>query len=115
MTLDGATVTDLFRQSIEVERRSSLEFSGVTLEVRLTRGKPKLVRVLLESGEELQADAQVRLTTNSYLAGGGDGWEALAGFKVREVDFLLLRDLLEFGFAGGARTPSAEQRYKVLR
>jgi len=115
MTLDGATVTGLFRQSIEAERRGSLEFSGVTLEVRLAEGKPKLVRVLLESGEELRADAQVRLTTNSYLAGGGDGWEVLASFKEREVDFLLLRDMLEVGFDGGARTPSAERRYRVLR
>lgn len=117
LTMSGADVIDLFRRSIEEERRSGVEFSGVTLEVRRVEGKPRLVRVLLGGldGREISADDTLRLATNSYMATGGDGWELLGEQKVREVDFTLLRDMIELAFEGGPLTPSLEQRYSVIR
>jgi hypothetical protein len=80
-------------------------------------GKPRLVRVLLGGldGREISADDTLRLATNSYMATGGDGWELLGEQKVREVDFTLLRDMIELAFEGGPLTPSLEQRYSVIR
>ncbi|MEM9380162.1 MAG: bifunctional UDP-sugar hydrolase/5'-nucleotidase [Planctomycetota bacterium] len=115
LTLDGATVIELFRRSIEEDRRGPFEFSGVTLEVAGATGPTELLRVVLEDGTPLAPDAEVRLATNSYLAAGGDGWDVLAAAEQREVDFVLLRDLLELAFDGGARTPARDRRYRVVR
>ncbi|MEM8713939.1 MAG: bifunctional UDP-sugar hydrolase/5'-nucleotidase [Planctomycetota bacterium] len=114
LTMSGADVIELFRQSIEEQRRSGLEFSGVRLEVRIVEGKAQLARVLI--GErEVQAGDELRLATNSFLAGGGDGWDLLKAQSVREVDFMLLREMLEEALAKGPVTPSTEQRYVVIR
>ncbi|QDV08847.1 Trifunctional nucleotide phosphoesterase protein YfkN precursor [Planctomycetes bacterium Poly30] len=117
LTMKGADVIELFRTSIEEERRSGVEFSGVTLEARLVEGKPKLVRVLLggAQGRAIQPDETIRLATNSYMASGGDGWTLLAEQEVREVDFTLLRDMVEIAFESGPLMPSSEQRYSVIR
>ena len=117
LTMKGSDVIDLFRKSIEEERRSGVEFSGVTLEVRLVEGKPQLVRVLLggADGRAISPEETLRLATNSYMATGGDGWTLLADQEIREVDFTLLRDMVEFAFEDGPLMPSSEQRYSVIR
>lgn len=117
LTMKGADVIELFRRSIEEERRSGVEFSGVTLEARLVEGKPQLVRVLLggPDGREIQPEESIRLATNSYMASGGDGWDILADQKVREIDFTLLRDMIEIAFEDGPLTPAKERRYSVVR
>ena len=117
LEMSGADVTELFRRSIEEERRSGVEFSGVHLEVRLVEGKPKLVRLLLggPDGREIEATDSLRLATNSYLASGGDGWTLLQEQEIREVDFTLLRDMIELALAKGPVTPSKVQRYTVVR
>lgn len=117
LEMSGADVIELFRLSIEEERRSGVEFSGVHLEVRLVEGKPQLVRVLLggPDGEAVDPSAKLKLATNSYLAGGGDGWALLQEQGTREVDFTLLRDMIELALARGPVTPSKVQRYSVIR
>lgn len=114
LPMTGAEVTEMFRVSVEVARKGALEFSGVEVEVRLVEGKPELVRVLL-GGETLAPDAELRVTTNSFLAGGGDGWDSLKAAPTREVDSILLRDMLEAAFDGGVRTPNTEQRFRIVR
>jgi 2',3'-cyclic-nucleotide 2'-phosphodiesterase (5'-nucleotidase family) len=117
LEMTGADVTELFRRSIEEERRSGVEFSGVHMEVRLVEGKPKLVRLLLggPGGREVKPTDALKLATNSYLASGGDGWTLLQEQSVREVDFTLLRDMIELALAKGPVTPSKVQRYTVIR
>lgn len=117
LTMSGADVIELFRRSIEEERRSGVEFSGVTLEVRRVEGKPKLLRVLLgdKNGRAIEEGEPLRLATNSFLANGGDGWSLLQEQKVREVDFTLLRDMIEMAFEDGPLTPARDQRYEVVR
>lgn len=114
ITMSGADVIELFRQSIEEKRKRPLEFSGAVLQVRRVEGKPVLVQVLVD-GEPLDPSATVRLATNNFLSAGGDGWELFAAQTKREVDFVLLRDLLELAFNGGALSPNADQRYEVIR
>ena len=114
ITMSGADVIELFRRSIESDRKWPLEFSGVQLQVRRVEGKPVLVDVLL-GGEPLDPEAEVRLATNSFLGAGGDGWELLASQTVRELDGVLLRELLEIHFDGGPATPDTEQRYEIVR
>ncbi|MEM6572037.1 MAG: 5'-nucleotidase, partial [Planctomycetota bacterium] len=115
VTLEGSAVIELFRRSVESDRRSGLEFSGVTLEVDASGPQPRLLRVLRPDGQAIGADDAIRLTTNSYLAAGGDGWDVLAAAQAREIDSVLLRDLLEDAMAGGALTPATDTRYEVFR
>ena len=117
LEMSGEDVVELFRRSIEDERKRSLEFSGVTVEVTRVEGKPKLVQVRLggEAGPVIQAGDRLRLATNSFLAAGGDGWEILQAQEQREVDFTLLRDMIEEALARGPVTPSKSQRYRIVR
>lgn len=112
LTMSGKDVIELFRRSIENERKRPLEFSGATVVVRREGGKPRLVAVRA-AGAAVDPDGTYRLATNSFLSGGGDGWQILADQKVREVDFMVLRDILVAAFAGGPLTPSNELRYEI--
>ncbi len=112
LTMSGADVIELFRRSIENERKRPLEFSGARLVVRRVEGKPKLVEVRA-GGQPIDPGRSYRLATNSFLSGGGDGWQILSDQKVREVDFMVLRDILVAAFAGGPLTPSNELRYVI--
>ncbi len=117
LTMSGADVIEFFRRSIEEERRNGVEFSGVTLEVRRVEGKPKLMRVLLggANGRPVEPDEILQFATNSFMANGGDGWRLLQEQKVREVDFTMLRDMIELALKEGPLTPSVDQRYVVVR
>jgi len=116
LTMDGASLRELFRRSVEGPRPVPLEFSGVTLEVRRDPGgQVELLGILGPGGAPVADTDTLRVTTNSFLAAGGDGWSALADAPgEREVDLILLRELLEVGFDRGPRTPSVEQRYRLL-
>lgn len=116
LTVDGAGLLRLLRRSVEGDRPIPLEFSGLLLEVRRTAGgDAELLRLLRPDGTPVRAEERLRLTTNSFLAAGGDGWTELADAPgEREVDFIVLRDMLELGFARGPRTPSGAQRYRFV-
>lgn len=113
LTMSGEDVIELFRRSIENERKRPLEFSGARVVVRRESGKPRLIEVRT-GGTPVDPAGTYRLATNSFLSGGGDGWQILADQKVREVDFMVLRDILVAAFAGGPLTPSNELRYEIL-
>jgi len=50
--------------------------------------------------------------TNSFMAGGGDGYDLLAGAAEREVDPILMRTMLEEVFREqGTVTPPSGSRY----
>ena len=112
--LEGRALREILRRSIEDPKGRPFEFSGMTAVVRLEAGQPKLVEVRV-GDDALDPARRYRVTTNSFLAQGNDGLVEFAEASTREIDFTVLRDLLEQGFAGGALVPALDQRYEVLR
>lgn len=113
LTMDGTDVIELFRLSLEDRRLRPLEFSGVRLVVRREAGKPRLVEVRV-GGRAIAPGDRLTVATNSFLAGGGDGWTLLEGQTERRADPTLLRDALEAAFGGGALTPAVDQRHEIV-
>lgn len=111
--LDGATLEGLFRRSVEDPESRPLEFSGAVVRARLEGGKPRFLGLVI-GGAPCEPARRYRLTTNSFLAEGNDGLKELATATPRELDFILMRDLVEAAFAGGRTlTPATDQRYEV--
>jgi 5'-nucleotidase/UDP-sugar diphosphatase len=117
LELDGATLHELARRSVEGSGEGvdgkPFEFSGMTIQVRMVEGKPRYSGLLV-GGQPCEPARRYRMSTNSFLAEGNDGLKELAAATPREVDFILMRDILEFAFAGGTLTPATDQRYEVL-
>jgi 5'-nucleotidase len=112
MTLTGDQLTDLVRESVEAGSRSGIEFSGMTLEVSGNRKEGFVVEKVLVGGKPLDVGRSYRLTTNSFLATGGDGYEILAQGTERNEEPTILRELLEARFAREKKlSPTAENRY----
>ncbi len=111
MDLSGAQVLSLLAASIGRMGHSPLEFSG--LEVFVTEGRGAkdhtLVRVLVD-GEALDEERSYRVVTNSFLAEGGDGYETFTQGVNRQVDPILLRDLLEGVFGNEPVHPPMDSR-----
>lgn len=118
LELDGATLHELARRSIEGSGEGvdskPFEFSGMTIQVRMVEGKPRCAGLLV-GGQPCVPGRRYRLSTNSFLAEGSDGLKELATATPREVDFIVMRDLVELAFAGGELAPATDQRYEVLQ
>jgi 2',3'-cyclic-nucleotide 2'-phosphodiesterase (5'-nucleotidase family) len=112
--LTGRELIALIEDSVEGRRQTGLEISGARIEVRRTGGGYDVVRVLV-GGEAVKASGAYRVTTNSFLAGGGDGFRELEERKGRVEDPVLLRQMLEEAFDGGTLTPPSENRYVLLK
>lgn len=117
LELDGATLIELARRSVEGSADGvdgkPFEFSGMTIQVRMAEGQARYANLLV-GGQPCDPTRRYRLTTNSFLAEGNDGLRELAAAAPREVDLILMRDLLELSFAGGTLTPATDQRYELL-
>jgi 2',3'-cyclic-nucleotide 2'-phosphodiesterase (5'-nucleotidase family) len=111
--MDGRALLQLAQRAVNGRSASELELSGLTLEVRMNRGRAQLVAVRV-GGEPLDLGAHYRLTTNSFLAGGAGGFESLARLEQREVDLVLLRDALESCLGVKAFTPPGDDRYRIV-
>ncbi len=114
LELDGATLIEIFRRSVEDEDARALEFSGLVVVVRMEAGKARFVELRV-GAEPCDPARRYKVTTNSFLAEGNDGLKELAAAAPRELDFVVLRDMLEYAFAGGTLTPQTDQRYEVRR
>jgi len=118
LALDGATLIEFARRSVEGSGEGAdgkpFEFSGMTIQVRMVEGKPRYTGLLV-GGQPCEPTRRYRMTTNSFLAEGNDGLKELAAATPREIDSILMRDILEFAFAGGTLAPATDQRYEVLQ
>ncbi|MEM7199324.1 MAG: bifunctional UDP-sugar hydrolase/5'-nucleotidase [Planctomycetota bacterium] len=90
--LTGAQLTEVLARSL---RRGSrpLEIDGATYGYRVVDGE-RVLEGLAIDGAPVAAEQSYRVATNSFVAGGGDGYEMLrSATKVGETD-VMLRDLL---------------------
>jgi 2',3'-cyclic-nucleotide 2'-phosphodiesterase (5'-nucleotidase family) len=110
MDMTGAQLAKLLRRSVEGQGHSGLEVSGVTLYLLPGDEGPKLGKVVV-GGEDLVAAETYRVVTNSFLAAGGDDYGTFAEGTGRQVDPILLRDLLETAFGSEPLTPPKASRF----
>ena len=111
VTLTGAQLESCVRGSVEGTTHSGLDYSGLRAFVAVTVNGTKITLKLdhIEvGGTPLEADKKYRVATNSFLAGGGDGFDELAKAPDRVEDPILLRDMAveEFQRAGKITPPS---------
>ena len=110
MDLTGAQLEKLLRRSVEGQGHSGLEVSGVTLYLLPGEGRPKLRKVVV-GGEDLAATEIYRVVTNSFLAAGGDDYGTFTEGTDRQVNPIMLRDLLETAFGSAPLTPPKASRF----
>jgi 2',3'-cyclic-nucleotide 2'-phosphodiesterase (5'-nucleotidase family) len=89
---------------------TGLDYSGLRAFVSVTTNGAKTALELDHvevGGKPLEPDRKYRVTTNSFLAGGGDGFDDLAKAPERVEDPILLRDMAveEFQRAGKITPP----------
>jgi 2',3'-cyclic-nucleotide 2'-phosphodiesterase (5'-nucleotidase family) len=114
LRLRGAELESLVRAAVDGRVHSGLDYSGAQVNVRETRDKAA-VALTFESlevgGKPLDPQAWYTVATNSFLAGGGDGFEVLANCAERREDPLLLRELAELELrTKGVVTPLSDAR-----
>lgn len=114
LTLTGAELTDLMRQSVEGRGGRGLEFSGMLIELDRSAGRPTLARLIV-GGEPVDPARDYTVTANSFNADGGDGYTCLAEAERRQPDPILLRDMLAEYFDGRSLTPPTESRFRTAR
>ena len=94
--LRGAELKAILAASLTAEGRSPLEVSGISARYRLvtTDGKPKVEWRRFDVAGAPVDDAKVyRVATNSFLAGGGDGYALLSRPGTEDLG-VLVRDVL---------------------
>ncbi len=99
--LKGSQVLDVLEPSIRGERITSLEVSGLTATIRIDRfgDKPRASLVDAKVGDApLDPERTYRVVVNTFLAQGGDGYEALHSPKARDHG-TLVRDAVRDWFA----------------
>ena len=118
LTMTGRQLTDLLTRSLEGRGRSGLEFSGIVAQVKRNGRYPTVVALLVD-GQKIVPTQEYKVTTNSFLANGGDAYIEFQQARERVTDPILQRTLLENALAkewkeGRGLTPSAENRFVIL-
>lgn len=114
LRLRGAELEALVRAAIDGRAHSGLDYSGCRVLVKEGREKLNVAltfQALEVGGKPLDPEAWYTVATNSFLAGGGDGFDVLARCPERREDPLLLRELAELELRSkGAVTPPTDAR-----
>lgn len=115
LELPGEALFECLRASVEGTAHTGLEVSGMTIVYELREGQPFLTDLEID-GEPLDRARNYRLCTNSFLAGGGDGYEVLKQQRVVREDPTFLRDVLErrLRSAGKVALPH-DERYREVK
>ena len=113
MTLSGAEIASVFEQMLE-GGHSGLDFSGIAVRLAVEEGDALRLLGVEIDGEPIDPRGRFRLTTNSFLADGGDAFEELVRGGERERDPILLRDMLEEDLRRHeVFAPPSDDRYRV--
>ncbi|MFT4537724.1 MAG: 5'-nucleotidase/UDP-sugar diphosphatase [Planctomycetota bacterium] len=115
LTMTGSQLEAIVRRSVEGMAHTPIEFSGMQVTVSVDDAATRLEGIQL-AGRAIVAEARYRVATNSFLAGGGDGYIEFAAIQRRDSDPILLRDLLARAFEGKAKVqPASDNRILVLK
>ncbi|MCA9000470.1 MAG: bifunctional metallophosphatase/5'-nucleotidase [Planctomycetes bacterium] len=94
LTLTGQQLLDIMRRRVEGDEPVTLEMSGMQL-VLTGEGEARKLLALRIQGQPVEPERSYRLVTNSYLAGGGDGFDEFCHVTERTDGGELHRDLVE--------------------
>lgn len=113
MTLTGAQLESVVRQSIADPDHAPLDYSGLRAFVDAT----SLELVRIDVGEEpLDLERDYRVTTNSFLGGGGDAYAALVEGSGRITDPIPIRELMVLYLElESPVTPATDERIVLVR
>ena len=115
VTLTGAELEAVVRGSVEGTAYSGLDYGGLVAFVREGGGGVELVRVEV-GGEPLELERDYRVSTNSFLASGGDRLPAFTAGRDRTTDPILLRELAEQAFrCAGTVDPPGDERIVLVQ
>jgi len=111
--LTGAQLAAVVEIAVGGAAHSGIEFSGMLVTVRaLDDGLAALESITID-GKQVKPDDRIRVVTNDFLAGGGDGYFSEIDAKVLREDPILMREIFEEGLrASGEIEPNAENRYR---
>lgn len=113
LTMTGAELESLMRRTIEGEETVTLEMSG--MQVRGARNANGWTLADLHiAGQPLDPERTYQVATNSFLAGGGDGFKEFTFIQQRTKGGPVQRDVAVqfFGAADQGIEPSAANRYR---
>lgn len=121
MTLLGSELEGIVRETLTTRRRG-LDWAGLEVDLSQVDGDPEEGGGAVEllgvrvAGVALDPEAEYRVTTNSFLADGGDGYLADGVGTERERDMTVLRKMLELDLQDLSpfRAPE-DDRYSVRR
>lgn len=114
LELRGRHLWDAVRASVEERRHAGLEFSGMEVVLRRSPEGGFLLEAVLVGGEALEPERVYRVATNSFLAGGGDGYFESEPFEGQHDTATLMWELAEWGLRGNEPVlPDPGNRYRV--
>lgn len=115
MDLTGAELRALLERHFAPGRYPGLEWSGLFVEVARAADGTVTIAAVTVGGRPLDEQRLYRVATNSFLAAGGDGFEAFQKGR-RRARGGLVRDALAADLeARSPLTPPAEARLRVRR
>jgi len=110
MELKGSDLLDLFEQSADAGPRGMLQVSGVRIGYDPSRPRQQRVKSVIVGGEPLRREKSYRVSTNDFLAQGGDrfttfsrGTRVTYGKDARDVFVAYLKRHSPLGAPAGLR------------
>jgi len=115
LEVTGETLLSCLIEAVEGRAHSGLELGGMVLRYRLDDEGEASIASVLVGGEPVEPTRTYTLATNSFLAEGRDGYDALGTSKRLREDTLMLRELLEERLRSGEPVvPATDQRYELV-
>ena len=113
LTMSGRDLEALMRRTVEGERPVTLEMSGMRVRVQ-EAGESWTMSALTVAGEPVVPDRMYKVATNSFMAGGGDGFTEFTFVQERTEEGPIQRDLVEQNLQAtdSGISPPAEDRYQ---
>ena len=112
MDLTGAELRKILDRHFAAGRFPGLEWSGLFVEVQKEGDGFRIIAVEIE-GKPVEATRTYRVATNSFLAAGGDGFDAFRRGE-RPAPSALVREALEAALAAESPlAPPQEQRFRL--
>ncbi|MFT5197767.1 MAG: 5'-nucleotidase/UDP-sugar diphosphatase [Planctomycetota bacterium] len=114
LTMKGTELESLMRRTIESENGATLEMSGMQVGAKQNGSAWQMTQLLI-GGQPIEPERAYRVATNSYLAGGGDGFKEFTFVRERTKEGPVQRDVIEVMFvaAESGITPPDDNRYLI--
>ncbi|SHG99505.1 5'-nucleotidase C-terminal domain-containing protein [Tepidibacter thalassicus] len=92
--MTGKQIKEIFEHGIENEEIGSVQFSGVKVEyIPGAKKGNKVVKMILDNGEEVDLNKTYKVVTNDFMASGGDGYTVFKEAKALG-ETIAIRDAL---------------------